>query len=282
MSIQTRQFVFAEIVNGYFFGPRGGWRMADRPHFDPCHSPHVVCHDVYEHHEDDKDAIEDEMMAFGAAFMFRCGERMWKQYHSRDYMLETLYTDFYNFLEQREWKVEPCDEPLPHDPVLRALVRDFHRYCYTSIRRGLSTHDWRNDTWTFNEAKQEEFEKKMGAIQDALIWSFRGWNRAQARYGKHSNIELIRFMELNMIAIESQGRGVDFGDTLTVTFDTDKLEAEIVVKAAPKVGTRYDDRDGFIRSLRVARDPIFPTNFDMVDEKTITIPLEQTLAAIAA
>lgn len=251
MTIQTRKFVLKN-VNSYHI--KYGWRMEDRPHFDPCHQHFVVCHDTFEHHEDDVDALEDEMLAFGSVFYIRCGEARWPRWETHNDMIRSLYTDINYFLKERKWEIKECNTLLPADPVLSALVRDFMEYASKRERTNLTPRDWL--TWEYNYAAMDtaEYTKRMTAYQNALCWTFIGYVRAKARWGMHSQRDVLSMFTTVTEVLNKYSDGTE-DDSLSITFDTETLEVVIHFDLRPHRDSYWNiNNNGSKRTVLVSRN----------------------------
>lgn len=217
MSIQTRKFVY---VDKGFFDPCG-WRMADRPHFDVCHSLWVVGHDTFEHNDADTDTLEDEFMAFGSVYLIRVRGK-WNGWDSIDHAVHSWWNDFSYFLNKRQWTVAECDELIPEDEEAREFFNKLYAYGDNMLNV------------LFPYAGQErELTQRRIALQNALCWTFKGYKRALALWGNNEPKDIMSMFSTTLDRLSHGTYGgatpVVDGDTLSIMFNTETLDVHVEI-----------------------------------------------------
>lgn len=197
-----------------------GWRLIGMPNFDPCFATHVVLHDTFEHHPDDKPDIEHEMMAFGATFLIRVRGK-WVRPFWRGQEASSNASDIGRFLNQNNWVVKPCDYPI-HDDIAEHSA---------TIKKLIL------------ESFSEKGDSIIECVDNAMRWMSVGYVRALFRWKGAKPRRICEMLESVGHAIDSkeselaEHRGffsyrMAHGSTLTVTFNPETLEAKIVMEAA--------------------------------------------------
>lgn len=192
-----------------------GWLIHDRPNFDPSPGwrPHLLCHDIFEHHNDDAETLEAELMALGATYFIRV-QGGWSRFihHDRGERGHYVqYQDITYFLRLANNKVESCDTEI--HPELRYYA-------------DLAMRDGNRDGF------------RVPDIETCYKWVSKGFQRAKERFTGNDATEVLnklwepvwRYFGGRKNANEENPcdllwRVVD--NTMTVTFDTVTLEWDV-------------------------------------------------------
>lgn len=203
----TREFVYIDASH-----PKNrcrdnsGWIVKDKPHFDPVpigQRTHVLVHDILEHHNEDGDGLEFEMMAFGATFFIRDrGE--WISFAFQN-GFDAMYSDMTYFLRLNDYKLIETDGEISPDLEGR-YQRIIEHAC-----------------------KDNEFKDKLNLLHTSFKWISKGYDRAVKRWEGNSSHLVCRMWESMQKKLENTStyEYEHEGATLTVTFNTVTLDYSI-------------------------------------------------------
>ena len=203
----VRDFVYIDesVTENY---NQSGWLWAEKPHFDPVQSfrAHVLIHDVLEHHPDDGDGLEFELMALGATYFIRVFGR-WSRFAAfGEFNGENAqYNDITYFAGLNKNQIDGCDEDIHED-----LAEYFHRF----KARFLTEYSY--DVWL---------------CTNLFRWVSKGYVRAKERWAPHTPTEvLIQLWEPLWKKFDSQDVDYQFrkqGARMQIAFDTVTLDHDI-------------------------------------------------------
>ena len=228
MTIVTRKFIFVDSeVEKTKFG-RSGWRLADMPTFDPCHTNHVVCHDTFEHQPDDLPDIEHEMMAFGAIYFIRVHgdwplfREVWRGAHG------IMYSDIRLFLgDHKGWVISDCD-----GEICSELEFDYSE----QIRQVKEQYA---DPF-YDEKDDVNLQRILAGLERGFKWISKGYHRAQKRWAGHTSAQVCKLFEDTTEKVKKfsreDGKRLKHGDSLTIKFNTKRMESTV------KFARRYTKR----------------------------------------
>ncbi len=212
----NRDFVYADRrLEQYSNNQVSGWLLKDKPHFDPIsfqYRAHVLVHDILEHHNEDGDGVEFEMMAFGSTFYIRdLGDWSGFRYQSAE---DVLYSDLTYFLRNTNYELIDTDGEIHPD-----LMERYHQ-----VTSRVEESQLLND---------REFKTRMHLFDRAFKWISKGYMRACMRWKASSSHDVCRLFESMVQRFDKMGHGIE-GEThscdgwhMRVTFDTETLEYSI-------------------------------------------------------
>jgi hypothetical protein len=208
----TREFVYADTATEkYKDKMQSGWLIKDKPNFDPIPThrlrSHVLVHDIVEHHPEDDESVEFEMMAAGATFFIReLGKWNRYDYHTPQWIMNS---DFRYFLRLCKYEVKDTDGEIHPD-----LMNNYH-YVMENIN-----------------GMFDPLEDKRHLVDIGFKWITKGYIRAMERWKGHTSADVCRMCErmekeLDHVIENDEDDYRKNGCGMKITFDIATLEYSI-------------------------------------------------------
>lgn len=194
-----------------------GWRMEDKPHFDPLMGI-TVAHDVLEHFPNGDESPADEFQALGAGYFIR-GETGYMQRKGNInppavHIASDFPDIFRHIIDERMG--------LPVAPKTKKIdieyVEEFISELMQEAAKLLESE--------FGEYEPEFVKESLELLPRVADWIRIGYRRATKRFGPYQNHAVAIFQQIEEKA-DKYLEHANIGDKLTVSFDIKNNKANI-------------------------------------------------------